>query len=515
MKINLSKKVLLGVGVVICSIGNLYGSAPNSSEIKAIQAEIIRHGASWKTKDSWVLHLKDSEIGNLFGLQKPPQGELNYESIRSLQSSEGTTLDWRNQEGVNWLGPVMNQGNCGSCVAFSTIATLEAQSSITAGIPGLRPTYSPQYLFSCGGARCEYGWTPDGAADFLQSKGVTDEACMPYTSGSTGVDALCTDQCRDADSRLIRILKFSTPTSYGGSIDAVKDALKRGPLMTTLMVYADFLVYGEGVYRHVYGRALGGHAVSIVGYSDKQRAWLIRNSWGTEWGDQGFAWVSWDDRSGVGANTWALEVSVPGSVSVSSPADREYISGLYDLTGQHQLGKGVQSLQFRVTDTKGTDVARFPCDSSIEGRCNTSLDTTTLKEGRYQIRLENSSNSSERSQVREFYVINSEPKMKLSFRAAPGTNLNNPIQGRPEFLVDASFSPIPIQRIQFRAVDQSGKIVSVKENPFVLEKMKMGWRTDGVPPGRYKILFHGETWYRGKLYQADSNSQYVTVATGS
>ncbi|MEO5968470.1 MAG: C1 family peptidase [Bdellovibrionia bacterium] len=501
----------LWTGLVVVAFGTIaFADVQKSLKIQKIQNEISKKQANWQPRDSWITKLSGTDLNTMLGLQKLPQGQLDFETIQPLNNLNAVTRDWRNYQGVNWLGPVMNQGNCGSCVAFSTVATLEAQTSISSGIPWLRPSFSPQDLFSCGGGRCGSGWLPDDAATYLQTAGITDEACMPYTSGSTSLDASCSDKCRDSEVRTTKISGFHTPTSYGGSIDAVKNSLNKGPLVTTLLVYADFLAYGGGVYKHVTGKGLGGHAVSLVGYSDTTRAWLIRNSWGTEWGEHGFAWISWDDTSGVGANTWAFDVPPPGGLTVNAPADREYISGNYRLTAQSQSMKE-NSLQFRVFDSKGLEVLTLPCGSANTQNCSAQIDTTTLKEGRYQVVVETSAKSLQRSQIREFYVINSEPKMTLSFVAAEGTNLNAPVHGRSEFLIHATFSPIPIQYIEFRVFDQSGKIVSVKGNQFVLEQMKMGWRANGVPNGRYKILFHGETQYLGKVYGVDSNAMNITL----
>src|SRR5581483_8309882 len=112
----------------------------------------------------------------MLGSTRPPAGRLDFSGIHAKGAS---SLDWRNMNGVNWLGPVMNQGNCGSCVAFATVATLEGRTSIAAGFPTLRPTFSPQQLFACGGGACEQGWQPSSAADFLQNTGIVDEACLP------------------------------------------------------------------------------------------------------------------------------------------------------------------------------------------------------------------------------------------------------------------------------------------------------------------------------------------------
>jgi hypothetical protein len=501
----------LWIGLVALGFSSItYAEVNRNLEFHQLQTELVKKQANWLPHESWVTRLSGSDLHSMLGLEKPPQGRLDFEAVQSLSNPSGVTRDWRNYQGVNWLGSVMNQGNCGSCVAFATVATLEAQTSISAGIPWLRPSYSPQELFSCGGGRCGSGWMPDDAANYLQMTGIADEACMPYTSGSTSLDAACSDRCQDSEIRTTKISSYKTPTSFGGSVDEVKNALNKGPLVTTMLVYSDFLAYGTGVYKHVSGKAVGGHAVSLVGYSDATRAWLIRNSWGTEWGENGFAWVSWSDVSGIGANTWAFDVPTLGGLAVNLPIDREYISGNYLLTAQSQAMKE-NAFQFRIFDGKGLDVLTLPCGSVSAQNCTAHLDTTTLKEGRYQVVVENNSKLPQRSQTREFYVINSEPKMNLSFKPAEGTDLTIPIQGRPEFLIHATSSPVPIQSIEFRVLDQNGKLVSTKGNQFVLEQMKMGWRPNGVADGKYKILFHGEIQYLGKAYGVDSKSVTITL----
>ncbi|MEO5968351.1 MAG: C1 family peptidase [Bdellovibrionia bacterium] len=499
----------LWIGLIVGTFSTFAsGDIRKGLDIQEFKRDILKKHAKWTPRESWVTKLSGTELHKMLGLQKPPRGHLEFEALQPKVSR--VTRDWRDYKGVNWLGPIMNQGSCGSCVAFSSVATLEAQVSINAGTPWLRPTFSPQELFSCGGGRCSSGWMPGDAAYYLQTSGVTDEACMPYTSGSTSLDGSCSDKCSDSENRTTKISGYETPTDEGGSIDAVKSALNRGPLVTTLTVYTDFLAYGGGVYEHVSGEQVGGHAVSLVGYSDKTRAWLIRNSWGTEWGEKGFAWISWDDSSGLAASTWGFKIPAPGGLVINTPADREYVSGNYHMTAQSQYKKE-KSLQFRVLDNGGADVLTLPCVSGYIETCSANMDTTKLKEGRYQVIVENKSESTQRSQVREFYVINSEPKMELSFEPSRGTDLDQPLHGRPEFQIQTSSSPVPIQNLEFRVLDLDDKIVSIKRNPFVLEQMKMSWRPDGVPSGKYKILFHSEIQYLGKAYGADSNSMNITI----
>jgi len=484
--------------------------------IHAIQRSINKRNLEWRVKDNWVSRLPKSQLKRMLGVNRAPTGSLDFESAGRHKSDLPSSIDWRDHDGHNWVGPTMNQGNCGSCVAFAVAATIEAQYSIQTGLWWLRPTLSPQHLFACGGGSCNFGWTPDAAANHVQENGIPDEACMPYTSGSTGEDAECEDRCKDIENRSVQIVSYDSPSSGGGSMDTVKRALLNGPLVTTLSVSEDFVAYGGGIYKHTWGSSLGGHAVSIVGYDDTKKAWLIRNSWGPEWGEDGYGWISYKDDSGVGSETWNFEVQTsPKYLSVTAPTDKQYVSGTFNFSvTAHGLGtKDVAKLHIHIRDHKKNKVATLDCPAIENGVCTIPFDTRTLTEGRYEIFAQSGSRlrDSIASQIRHFVVINSPPVMSLSFEAAKGTNLAKPLKNRPEFNVHAKSTPVPIQHVEFRAIDSEGNIASIKTNEDVLEEMKMGWRTITVPDGKYNILFHGETTYEGQLYTVDTKPISVTV----
>jgi C1A family cysteine protease len=79
-----------------------------------------------------------------------------------------------------------------------------------------------------------------------------------------------------------------------------------GPLTVGFSVYEDFASYASGVYHHVSGDLLGGHAVSIIGYDDTQRCWVCKNSWGTGWGEQGFFRIAYG-QCGIDAEAWVIQ----------------------------------------------------------------------------------------------------------------------------------------------------------------------------------------------------------------
>jgi cathepsin B len=66
--------------------------------------------------------------------------------------------------------------------------------------------------------------------------------------------------------------------------------MNHGPVEAAFTVFEDFLLYKTGVYKHITGSALGGHAVKLMGWGVENgtKYWLLANSWNTDWGDNGF-----------------------------------------------------------------------------------------------------------------------------------------------------------------------------------------------------------------------------------
>jgi len=152
---------------------------------------------------------------------------------------------------------------------------------------------SPQYMLSCDTANygCDGGYL-DLAWNFLESTGTVAETCNPYVS-DTGLVPICPTNNLCSDN-------VTTPTVYKcaagsvvhpTSVAGIKaEIYNNGPVEASFNVYNDFFSYSSGVYRHVRGRLVGGHAIKIIGWGVENRRafWLCANSWGTSWGMQGY-----------------------------------------------------------------------------------------------------------------------------------------------------------------------------------------------------------------------------------
>ncbi len=492
------KHVLL---ILILSL--LMKAEANSLSVNELNQVIKKNGANWIAKETSVTGLKQNELKRLLGSIDIPKGSGLFED-RNASSQD--SIDWRNINGVNWVGEIMNQGNCGSCVAFAAIATMESQYRINSGLSWLNPTFSPQHLFSCGGGYCDFGWRPGQAAAALKKKGVVDSACSPYTSGSTGSDILCSQiKCEKQNERIYKISDFNTPSFQGGTSLRVKQALKKGPLMTTMNVYEDFLSYGGGIYKNVSKKSVGGHAISLVGFNDQERYWIIRNSWGTDWGEKGYARISYDDDSGIADDTWSLVINQDVNyLEVESPKNNEYVSGTANI--QVNSAKPISS---EVIISGETDkVSTLLCERSAGTECKTVLDTTKLKDGHYEIIAKSSAN---KSMIKEFKVLNNEPSTTVKFTTADNIDLSKPLVGRIEFNIDINSSPVIPATLKFIVEDMNGKLIAQRLTDTVLPQMKLGFRFNTIPNGKYRIYYVTETPFRGNLIQAISNIEVVTT----
>lgn len=269
-------------------------------------------GATWQSVGLGVAEAEEMSLG-----YDPAGDEMSLE-LRSLAAqsnlieyrtfalsaalSAPASWDWRKANGQNYVTPVTSQGGCGSCVAFSTCATVEIQQRIQTQNPGLAVNLSEAHVFFCHGAAagrtCANGWNFSGAFGKIRQDGVVDEKCFPYKDH----DQAC-NLCADWQQRLTKISGVTTLSSAA----AMKQWLAtHGPLATGFTVYQDFRKYSGGVYRHAAGTAIGGHAVCVVGYDDGAQCWIVKNSWGSGWGEKGFFRIGYGE-CGIDALMWGVD----------------------------------------------------------------------------------------------------------------------------------------------------------------------------------------------------------------
>lgn len=273
-------------------------------------AMINEAAGSWTAADNPVWRLDPQERRGRLGLARPdlppepapPPEVLALGTSASLPSS----FDWRDAGG-NFVSAVRNQGGCGSCWAFASAAALEAKALLAGHSPGADLDLSEQLLVSCsGGGSCAGGVLHTTAA-FIRDQGVAVESCFPYNA----TDGLCASACAGWRDDVYRIDGY---TSHYGTDPAARIALMKGlvyaggPAVVAMDVYDDFYGYRSGVYRKTPGAAYeGGHAVLLVGWDDAAAAFIVKNSWGTWWGESGYFRIGYDQVAGdVDLGWWVV-----------------------------------------------------------------------------------------------------------------------------------------------------------------------------------------------------------------
>jgi C1A family cysteine protease len=261
-------------------------AATVESEIADINTTIHKQHAKWVAAETSLSRLSDEEKMYRVGMNelkitaKPvPEPEM------SIMSAMPGSLDWRDNNG-NFVSGVKDQAKCGGCWAFAMTGGLES-NAILSGKASADVSYSEQVLISCGGVGSCNGGTLN--ADFLQSTGLPPTKYYPYTA----TDGSCSSAGAGWQSAAYKIGDWG---SVSASVSSIKAALaKYGPLPTAFMVYADFMHYKSGVYTYTSGKKMGGHAVLIVGYNDAEQYFIVKNSWGTGWGEDGFFRIAYSE----------------------------------------------------------------------------------------------------------------------------------------------------------------------------------------------------------------------------
>ena len=285
-------------------------------DVQRIAAAIDKEGLPWTAGATELTALPAAQRRDYLGLIVTPEENARLSRETKLAATQERRLgaaafgapaavDWRNNGG-NYVTSVKNQGSCGSCVSFCSCSTIESAVRIKLGNPSYAIDLSEGFLQFCGGGSCN-GWGLTSGLDFAKSTGVTDEACMPYVPNNM---TCATSRCADWQNRLTKITSY---TSHA-TTDARKTALATiGPVLAGMEVWSDFFAYKSGVYvksasatRVGPNNTPGYHCISVVGYDDAQGCWILKNSWGTNWGEGGFARVAYGQADLLIDTSWSF-----------------------------------------------------------------------------------------------------------------------------------------------------------------------------------------------------------------
>jgi len=249
----------------------------NLERVNKLNAEHVLIGGEAVHGVTQFLDLTPEEFKAIY-LTYVPRNETEVQPRPYLQLDGplAAVVDWRTKGAVT---PVKDQGQCGSCWAFSATEAIESYLFLKTGTLNV---LSPQQITSCdkvdGG--CNGGW-PYRAYDYVKTAGGMElERDYPYTSGSGQ-----TGTCKFVASKVVSGSGLKGYTQTQKSEAQLQAALNNGPV--SVCVAADaFQSYRSGILKICPGQI--DHCVQAVGYDSGNNYYIVRNSWATTWGEQGY-----------------------------------------------------------------------------------------------------------------------------------------------------------------------------------------------------------------------------------
>jgi C1A family cysteine protease len=297
-----------------------YGRVYNDDAEKAMRLEVFNANVAfiesvnsgtdkfWLEANQFADITEDEFKAKYTGYKAPVGGNMGkttgFKYANVSLDALPTSVDWRTKDAVT---PIKDQGQCGCCWAFSTVGSVEGIVKLSTG---KLISLSEQELVDCDvdgmDQGCEGGLMDNAFEFIIDNGGLTTEGNYPYT----GTDGSCNSNKESKSAASI--------TGYEDVPANDEASLQKAVAAQPVSIALDG---GDNLFRFYKGGILSGdcgteldHGIVAVGYGvagDGTKYWVMKNSWGTTWGEKGFIRMERDIADEQGLCGLAMQPSYP------------------------------------------------------------------------------------------------------------------------------------------------------------------------------------------------------------
>lgn len=282
----------------------------DNDDLGTIRAKIESNGYNFTVGHNKIFDMSPEQKKKFFSRRpskKPDKATCDAHPLRNFpKQALPSSFDWRNKDGHSYIGPVRDQGSCGSCYAFGALAAAEGVYNYANGLYDSNAVdFSESFVMWCLGSIAPYSdhfYGCDGAdydyaeLQALVDSGVTYESNYPYTTSEP-------PSCTHWSDPVVTLNSWARVPC--NDIDSIKNAIMTyGVVDAAVYVSSAFQAYSSGIYEDTSTTCPGSpcsytqtnHAIALVGWDDNggNGYWILRNNWGSDWGESGYMRIKYN-----------------------------------------------------------------------------------------------------------------------------------------------------------------------------------------------------------------------------